>query len=244
MSNRKVYENLEQLSSAAAKSIAKLINSANEMGRPFSIALSGGSTPKSLYQHLAQSPLTETINWSGVKLFFGDERAVPPDNEQSNYLMAKESLFDRIPIPSENVYRIQAELSDHQRAAELYQQTIIETLPKNEVDIPVFDLILLGIGSDGHIASLFPNTPILSETKSFVSPVYISKLDTWRLSITYPVINNAKNIFILAAGAGKADIITDVLGDTNKDTIYPVQRIQPKGSLFWYLDKAAAKNIS
>ncbi len=244
MSNRKIYEDLEQLSKAAAKSIAKLINTANEMGRPFNIALSGGSTPKCLYQHLAQSPLTETINWSGVKLFFGDERAVPPDNKQSNYLMVKESLFDRIPIPSENIYRIQAELSDHQKSAELYQQTIIETLPKNEEDVPVFDLILLGIGSDGHIASLFPNTPVLSEMKSFVRPVYIPRLDTWRLSITYPVINNAKNIFILAAGANKADIIADVLGGTNKDVIYPVQRIQPKGSLFWYLDKAAAKKIN
>jgi len=243
MANRNIYEDLDQLSTAAALSIAKLINSANEMGRPFSIALSGGSTPKRLHQCLTRSPTMETIKWGGVKLYFGDERTVEPDHEQSNYLMAKTTLFDQLPIPSENIYRIPAELEDHQKAADLYQQTIIETLSKSEEGIPIFDLVLLGIGDDGHIASLFPNTPILTETASFVSPVYVPKLDTWRISITYPVINHAKNIFILAAGTNKADIINDVLGSTNKDNVYPVQRIQPKGELSWYLDRAAAKHI-
>ena len=223
--NRKIFDDLDQLSTAVGEHIASLCDIANQTSKPFSIALSGGSTPKRLYECLAKPPLIEKINWGGVKLFFGDERSVPPDHEQSNYLMAKTALFDQLPIPSENIFRIQGELEDHSKAAELYEKTLLEMLPRSKNGIPVFDLVLLGIGADGHIASLFPGTPILTETDKFVDAVYVPALHTWRLSITYPVINNAKNVFILAAGKDKQDILSEVLSKTKTDPVYPVQKI-------------------
>ena len=244
MSNRKIYDDLDQLSMAVGQEIADLSNAANQKGRPFSIALSGGSTPKRLYEKLAQPPLVDTISWGGVKIFFGDERSVPPDDTQSNFLMAKTALFDQLPIPSENIHRIQGELKDHHQAATLYQEALSESLDRNEQGIPIFDLVLLGIGTDGHIASLFPGTPLLSETKKYVGAVYVPKLHTWRLSITYPVINNAKNIFILAAGEDKQSILKNVLSNGHQEPIYPVQRIQPRGQLTWYLDKKAAAQLT
>ena len=242
-SNRKIFDDIDQLSAAVGEAIAELVNSATQAGRPFTIALSGGSTPKRLYECLAKPPLIEKINWSGVKIFFGDERAVPPTDEQSNYLMAKTALFDHLPIPSENIYRIQAELEDQKKAAKLYQQALLDNLDRNAKGKPVFDLVLLGLGDDGHTASLFPGTPILEEKSQFVNAVYVPKLHSWRLSITYPVINHAKRIFVLAAGDSKADILHDILCNTSSDTIYPIQRIQPKGELTWYLDKAAAAKL-
>ena len=244
MPNRKVFDDLDQLSAAVGDIIADLCDKANRKSQPFNIALSGGSTPKRLYEYLAKPPLINKINWGGVKIFFGDERTVAPDHEDSNYRMAKTALFDQLPIPSENIFRMHAELKDHNKAAELYQDTLQEMLPRNKDGIPVFDLVLLGVGTDGHIASLFPGTPILSEDKKFVDAVYVPKLHTWRLSITYPIINNAKNIFILSAGKDKQDILCKVLNEETSETLYPVQRIQPKGKLTWYLDQLAAANLS
>jgi len=242
VANRKIFADLDQLSKEVGQTIVDLINQANRMGKPFSIALSGGSTPRRLYQCLAQPPLVNHVPWGGVYIFFGDERAVSPDDALSNYLMAKTTLFDHLPIPSGNTFRIMGELADHKDAAEQYQHTMLDILPREE-GIPVFDLMLLGIGGDGHIASLFPGTPILEETEKFVRAVYVSKLHAWRLSITYPVINHAKHVFILAAGTDKAEIVHDVLGDMTNNHIYPVQRIQPKGELMWYLDSAAASKL-
>jgi 6-phosphogluconolactonase len=243
MPNRKVYQDLDQLSKAVCATIADMIDNANQKGRPFSIALSGGSTPKRLYQYLAQPPFVDKINWAGVKIFFGDERSVAPSDPQSNYLMAKEALFDQLPIPSENIYRIRGELADHKRAAKIYQHSLLDVLPRSEEGVPIFDLILLGIGTDGHIASLFPGTAVLAEQRDFVSAVYVPKLHAWRLTITYPVLNHAKSVFILASGAEKANIIHEVLCDISNNVIYPVQGIQPKGELTWFLDEAAAAKL-
>lgn len=244
MPNRKVYDDLDQLSMAVGQEIAELCRSAHQKGRPFSIALSGGSTPKRLYEALATTPLIEMIHWGGIKIFFGDERSVPPDDMHSNYRMAKTALFDHLPIPSENIHRMEAEREDHQKAATLYETALNDSLERNEQGVPIFDLVLLGIGTDGHIASLFPGTPILSETQKCVSAVYVPKLHTWRLSITYPVINHAKNVFILAAGEDKQTILKEVLNNGHLEPIYPVQRIQPCGQLTWHLDKKAAAQLT
>lgn len=241
--NRKVLADLDQLSLSVGETIAALIKQANQMGRPFNMALSGGSTPRRLYECLARPPLLNDIPWAGVHIYFGDERAVSPADAQSNYLMAKTAMFDHLPIPSGNIHRIEGELTDHKLAAKQYQQVLVDSLPRSEEGIPIFDLVLLGIGADGHIASLFPGTPALEETNNFVCAVYVPKLHCWRLTITYPVINNAKHIFILAAGSDKTNIVHDVLSGSTDTQIFPVQRIQPKGALTWWLDQAAAEKL-
>ena len=196
---------------------------------PFAVALSGGSTPKQLYRALAMSPL---IDWSRVELFFGDERAVPPTHPDSNFRMVKEALLDHAPAIA---HRMQAEEGD----AEGYERLLRSRIKPQRDGVPVLDLVLLGVGPDGHTASLFPGAPELQEQKALVVIDAEPHLGTRRMSITLPLINAARRVWILAAGADKAAILRQVKGVAGP---LPIQQVNPTGGeLVWWLDEAAAR---
>lgn len=191
----------------------------------FSLSLSGGNTPKPVYTALAQRPL----DWSKVFITFGDERCVPPDDEQSNYLMARRTLLDAIPIPAENVLRMKGEL-DPAEAAKEYEAVL-----KEKADGGVFrhDLILLGMGPDGHTASLFPGTPALEEKERLVVENYVPKMSMWRITFTYPLIDAARHVCFLVNSAGKDAILDEVFSGKSS---YPCAAVNPTdGKLTWLL---------
>ncbi len=239
-----IHSDYHDLCHDVAKEIASLAQRAEQRYRPFNIAFSGGSTPETIYKTLSSIHFCEQINWGGFNIYFGDERMVAPDHQDSNYLMVKNSLLDHCPIPSSNIHRIQGELQDPHTAAAQYQEELVEYLDKSESLIPIFDLVLLGIGSDGHTASLFPNTDILAQKDKWVDAVHVKKLDSWRISLTLPVINTAKNIIIIASGKSKANIIKKVFSKAKtKRADYPVQLLQPSDTMAWHLDQDAAEGI-
>jgi len=204
----------------------------------FHLALAGGGTPKSIYELMAAERYRKQFPWSKMHIYFGDERCVPADHPDSNYRMAKQALLAKVPIPENNVHPIKIDVGDIVASAERYEEEL-NFLPKSGTT-PVFDLILLGIGDDGHTASLFPGTDILEETHKWVAAVYVEKFNAWRISLTYPVINAAANVFIIASGSGKQQILKQVLASEPLDEPYPVQRVRPAGELIWYMDSAAA----
>lgn len=225
------------LSRAAAEEFKITAESAiAERGR-FAVALSGGNTPRSVYSLLAQHYKT-SLPWSKVHIFFGDERSVPPDHPDSNYRMANEALLSHVAILPENVHRILAEL-DPEPAAQEYENQLREFFRPADGDWPRFDLIMLGLGEDGHTASLFPGSSALNETSRLVVPTWVEEKKTFRITLTYPVLNHAAEVEFLVAGAGKAQILKEVLNHSSP--MYPAQRIKPgNGRLLWLLDQAAA----
>ncbi len=227
----------------AADYVARLSAEAMaERGR-FVVAISGGSLPKLLSPPLVGEPLCSQIDWSGWHVFFADERCVPLTHPESNYQLAGEYLFDQINIPVAQIYSIDDSLAPKQ-AAEAYQN-MLQNLFANSGQRPVFDLILLGIGEDGHTASLFPNHPLLSETERWVASIVDSpKPPPERITLTLPVINNARHVAFLAAGAGKADTLLQVL-ETDTARTLPAQLVKPiNGELHWFVDEAAAAKLT
>lgn len=223
-----------------ADKIVTMADQAAKLGQMFSLFLSGGSTPKALYQYLASDAVKSQIDWRGVELYFGDERCVPPDSELSNYRMALETLISKVPIPPDNVYRMKGEI-DPQEAARAYGKMLQENFFDEGPD-----MLLLGMGDDGHTASLFPHTPALNETKhrcvaNHVPYDYIPKGTEWRITLTYPFINRSREIAILVTGASKAKRIDEVLmGDEDIQRL-PIQGVKPQlGQVTWYMDIAAA----
>lgn len=239
--NIRICENLEDLSRAVATEFARLARETKPDGKPFTAALSGGSTPKPLYELLAR-PEYE-IPWSRVHLFQVDERCVPPDDPQSNYRMIREALLGRISLPQGHFHRMAAERPDRDAASHDYAAELREALGVPVNEWPQLDLIFLGMGDDGHTASLFPASAALNETERAVCPNWIEKLKMWRLTLTYPLLNAAAQVIFLVSGGQKAGILRDVLRSRGGGgTSYPVQRVQPTlGTVTWYLDKAAAR---
>ena len=226
----------------AAKSFLRLAQQTVDQKGEFTVALSGGTTPKQFYQILAKAPYSGSIPWGKMRLFFCDERAVPPDHPDSNYAMANQHLLKHISIDPLHIHRIQAELPPEQAAA-AYQTILKAFLALNEDKQPVFDLVLLGLGSDGHIASLFPETDILEVTDKSAAAVWVEKNKSWRISITFPVINCAENVWLMVTGEGKNDIVDRVFNYPSITNPLPVERLKPKNGVTWYLDQAAANWI-
>lgn len=238
-----LFPDLDALSDAAVERIAEIAAKSVAQRGAFHIALSGGATPRHLYERLARAPYVSTIDWSRVHIHFGDERCVPPDHPDSNFRMANAALLTHVPIPPEQIHRINADLAYVRQCAAAYAAVLMSSLPVSN-NVPQFDLVLLGIGPDGHIASLFPATGSALSERRPVTAVYADSMRAWRISITLPVINQARHILLLAAGANKAEILQRVLRDDTSATVpLPVQRIQPQGTLEWYLDHAAAARI-
>lgn len=244
MSEVLVYNDVDSLARAAANRFLSLANQAIKSKGFFSAVLSGGSTPQSLYHLLASKPYSEQVNWAKVHLFWGDERCVPPDHADSNFWRARKALLENVGIPEENIHRIPAEKPPEQ-AAEAYETVLLEYFQSNpgnsRINRSSFDLVLLGMGEDGHTASLFPNTEVIHESTRWVSAVYVERLCTWRISMTPLILNQADEIIFLVAGKNKNWTLQKVLYGSYEPNRYPAQIIKPiNGKIVWMLDKAAA----
>lgn len=234
----------QDLFAAAAEEIVRLANEAvAERGR-FTIALSGGSTPKSLYTLLATNART-MLPWEQMFFFWGDERHAPPTDPDSNYRMANEALLSKVSVPPANVFRVPAENPEAATVAKEYESTLKRFFQTEAGQFPRFDLILLGMGPDGHTASLFPGTAGLAERSRWVIANWVEKLKTHRLSFTLPVLNAARCVAFLVSGTDKAQVLKSVLQENVAGEQYPAKMVQPvDGRLVWFLDRAAASALS
>ena len=224
----RIFDNPSELARGAAEHFVTLAQQDR-----FTVALSGGSTPKILYQLLADpdEPFRARVPWSKTHFYWSDERHVPPDHPDSNYRMAHEAMLSHVPVPESNVHRVSGENPSAQEAADEYEQILV----------PRLDQILLGLGTDGHTASIFPGSDLLHETKRLVAAPWVKKLNTYRITMTLPLLNNGASIVFLVSGREKAEIVKEVLEGPKK---YPAQFVQPTdGELIWMLDKDAARQI-
>lgn len=240
-----IAPNMDELVQTAAMGILDVAQLAVARQGMCSVALSGGSTPRLLYQRLAGSPIAQEMPWAHLHVFWGDERHVQPDHQDSNYRMAREALLDRVPIPPGNVHRIPAELPNADTAAAAYADDLRRAFNLEPGELPRFDLILLGMGEDGHTASLFPHSPALKERTALVVANPVAKLDTTRITLTLPVINNAARVWFLIAGGTKAEVLRQVLEGPEQPEVLPSQLIAPvDGELCFLLDSTAAVSLS
>lgn len=218
---------------------ARAAEAVSAQGR-FTAALSGGKTPVALYDLLAKDPFASQIPWARVHLFWGDERCVPLDHVDSNYRLVRERLINHVPIPPANVHRMPGEM-DPVEAAARYEGQLREFFAPHGGGFPVFDLILLGLGEDGHTASLFPGTRALRESARWVAGHYVDAQKGWRITLTPPVINAARIVAFIVAGAGKAAVVKEILGGPLRPDTLPAQVVRPAGGdLVWMLDREAA----
>jgi 6-phosphogluconolactonase len=240
-----VLPDIAALSRAAADELLRAAHAATEKRARFTVALSGGSTPKAIFGLVAADDAAgrNKLPWDKVQIFFGDERHVSPDHPDSNYRMANEALLSKVPIPPANVHRIRAELDAARSAAE-YEQELRSVFGSRAGEIPHFDLIMLGLGPDGHTASLFPGSAALQERTALVSANWVEKFNNHRITFTYPLLNAAAEVMFVAGGADKADMLRHVLrGDPSGQT-YPAQEVRPVSRrLLWLVDEAAASKL-
>lgn len=209
----------------------------------FLVALSGGSTPRALHQALV-AHYRELIPWERVQIFWSDERCVPPDDKESNYRMARETLLELVPLPAENIHRMPGERTDYDAAAADYEAEIRQVFGLPPDVLLRFDLILLGMGPDGHTASLFPGTPALHETGKLVAANWVPQQHMERLTFTYPLINNARQVMFLAAGAEKAEALRDVLSGQTTIDERPAVGVRPvDGEVIWMVDREAMRLV-
>lgn len=234
---------LDELYRRAATQFVALAQQAIIARGRFAVALSGGSTPKALYALLlATDEFKQQLAWQQIHIFWGDERCVTPDHAESNFRMVKESLLEKIQIPSENVHRMAGELAPLDAAA-AYEKELKEIFSLLEKTLPRFDLLLLGLGEDGHTASLFPESSVLIESARLVAPSYVEELGAHRLTLTLPVINNSAHISFLVTGKNKASIVNEILRREIGD--YPAARVQPvRGQLTWFITQDAASALA
>jgi 6-phosphogluconolactonase len=240
----RTFANADSLDEEAAREFVDRAREAVAARGRFAVALSGGSTPRRLYQLLAAEPFRAQVDWEGVEMFWGDERCVPPDDSQSNYRMAREAMLAHLPIPAAHIHRMEAERADRDAAARDYEATIGRVFGVAVgSEPPAFDLILLGMGPDGHTASLFPHTKALDETTRWVVANFVPKFNTDRLTLTRPILNRAREVLFLVAGADKAEPLAEVLIGPADPKRLPAQSIQPDGRLVWFLDRDAAARL-
>ena len=242
--NLLIFSSLEELGYLAASHILSLSAQAVRARGRFTIALSGGSLPKLLTPALVSDPISHIIDWPAWHVFWADERCVPLDDPNSNYRLAQENIFGVVDIPSTQIYAVETTLKATAAAA-AYQKTLTQVFQPGADQIPRFDLILLGLGEDGHTASLFPNHLLLEETKRWVAPIFDSpKPPPQRVTLTLPLINQARHIAFLATGASKADILPQILKPQAGAVTLPAARVQPSdGDVRWFVDEPAAMNL-
>jgi 6-phosphogluconolactonase len=242
--NLRVFPDLAALTEGALKLVISLIDEAVHARGQFYIALSGGNTPADLYRQLGSPPAVERIPWSQVQIFFGDERCVAADHPDSNFGMVRRTLLSTAPIPSDQVHRMAGELPPRVAAA-MYEDELRTGFRIAPGALPRFDLILLGMGPDGHTASLFPFTEALKETQRLAVANHAPQLNTDRLTLTLPVLNNARSVTFLVAGEDKADALASTLEGRPEPDRYPAQSIRPHdGALTWLVDRHAAARLT
>ena len=234
----------QDLFQAAAEEVIRAATSAIEQRGRFTIALSGGSTPRNLYTLIAANAST-TLPWDKMFFFWGDERHVPLTDPESNYRMANETFLSKVPVPPANIFPVPAENQDASAAAQTYEDTLRKFFALQPSEFPRFDLILLGLGPDGHAASLFPETAALQEKSRLVVANRVEKLNTSRITFTLPVLNAARCVAFLVSGADKAAVLHEVLEGNAPGEKYPSKLVRPnKGKLIWFVDRAAASQLS
>lgn len=239
--NAKVFPGPAEVARAAAQHFVEQSREAIGQSNGFCVALSGGSTPKVLYELLADpnEPFREQIAWDKTFFLFTDERNVPPDHPDSNYRMVHEAMLAH--VPRTNVYRIAGEKPAAQ-AADEYEDTLVELFGAG---LPEPDLVLLGLGEDGHTASIFPGSEVLHETKRLVAAPWVEKLNAYRITMTLPILNNGKSVVFLVTGESKAEILREVTKAEKNTNLYPAQAISPtSGAVSWLVDEAAARLCS
>ncbi len=230
----------------AAERIAEIARQRADSGNECYLALCGGTTPAQMYRSLAAPPLSESVPWEKVRIFFGDERDVPQDHVENNYRMVAAALLDHVPVPLANVHPMPADCRDMSAAARQYEDLIRRLVPAEGNDIPRFDLILLGLGGEGHIASLFPDTPALTEKDRLVVSQFVPVIGRNRMTFTFPLINAARHVMFFVTGPDKAAAVAAVLsGDPEQRGRYPAARVAPtNGELIFLLDAAAGRNVA
>jgi 6-phosphogluconolactonase len=235
-----VFDDPAALAEAAAQAIAECAEAAVATRGRFMVALAGGSTPRTTYERLARPPLRDRMPWDCTWIFFGDERGVTPDHPDSNFRMANEALLSKVPIPPKQIARIRGEADDPETAASEYGRHLAEVFECKRGELPRFDLILLGMGVDGHTGSLFPGSPVLKEVFRPVAAVHASAASIpQRFTFTLPVINTAARVMFLVAGGEKAKVLKAVLNEPT--SALPAALVHPtNGRLTWLLDRAAA----
>ncbi len=247
MAEINVSRDAEELAVAVADHVASAAADAIAAHGRFAVALAGGSTPRAMYEHLASREFAASIDWSRVHLFWADERCVPPDHADSNYRMVREALVDHVPVPESNIHRIPGELDPDKAAAE-YERALrtffAEHPPRNvATTLPRFDLVLLGMGEDGHTASLFPGDPVLNEQERWVAAVGAPAVEPRlpRVTLTLPVINAAGRVYFLVTGGAKQNVCRSILDNPlAARATYPAAMARPQGELIWFVDRAAA----
>ena len=237
----RILTDLPAIAKRAAQEFLQAATSAVAKNHSFTVALAGGSTPKALYSLLATDPvLRAQLPWDKMRLYFGDERSVAPDHADSNFRMATEALIAKAPLKPEQVFRIKGEYKDTEKAAQEYEQALRASFKLADGQFPRFDLVLLGMGSEGHTLSLFPGTKALHETKRLVVRNWIGKLYTERITLTAPIASQAALAIFMVTGADKALALKGVLEGPYEPEQLPSQMIQPQnGRLLWLVDTAA-----
>lgn len=236
-----VWPNAHALTMRAAELFTETARQSVAERDSFKVALAGSSTPRALYELLAGEIHAPRMPWKETHVFWGDERCVPPSSDESNYQMANEAMLARVPVPFAQIHRMRGEI-EPQQAARDYNQLLRATFEENP---PRFDLILLGLGEDCHTASLFPHSTAILDVDNFVSAPYVEKLKAHRLTMTFPVINQADSVIFLVAGESKADALRVVLEEEVSGMNYPAQLVSPtRGQLLWLVDEAAAGRLS
>jgi len=234
-----VYKDAEAMSVDAAKWIADRITSTLRTKDRFTIALSGGSTPKRLHELLAQPPYKETLSWPQLHIFWGDERAVPFEDSRNNAKMAYDTLLDFVPVPASQIHVMRTDIAPEQSAAE-YEKILHEYFDNTPYS---FDLVLLGMGDDGHTLSLFPGMPIVHEAKALAKAFWLQAQDMSRITLTKTIVNKSACVAFLTAGPAKAHALNEVLRGVYNPDLYPSQEIKPAGELHWFVDEAAAAGL-
>ncbi|MDP4249867.1 MAG: 6-phosphogluconolactonase [Bacteroidota bacterium] len=243
--NKQVYKNLEILSLELAEWITSLIEEKLQIQSRFCIALSGGNTPKRLNELLSTSPYRERIDWRKIHVFFGDERAVPLEDERNNARMAFDTLLNKVDIPADQIHIMQTQLTP-EKAAEQYETVLQQYFGGSEKNFPetTFDLILLGMGDDGHTLSLFPGTAVIHEERKWAASLFLPAQDMFRITITKNIANRANYIVFMISGSGKSHALREVLEGQYDPDRYPSQVIEPlHGELHFFLDEAAAAEL-
>ncbi|MGV3638871.1 MAG: 6-phosphogluconolactonase [Adhaeribacter sp.] len=236
-----VFNDTQALSQAAAELFVQIAREAVETQGRFTLALTGGSSPVQLYKLLASSPYREQVDWEKTFVFWGDERWVPLSDERSNAKMAFDTFLRQVPVPENQIFPMWEDCEPEDFANQ-YEQVLQKHFHQQA---PQFDLILLGMGDDGHTASLFPGTEVLNETSRWVRAYYLTPQSMYRVTLTAPLINQAKNVLFLTFGANKAPALHEVLEGKRNPDLYPSQLIQPKqGEVRWFVDEAAASKLS
>ena len=235
-----IFNTADEVLTALADYFVKVAQESIGARGRFTVALSGGSSPKKLYELLASTSYADQLDWTKVFFFFGDERNVPQDHKDSNYLMAKKALFEPLLISPANVFAVDTTFEPAE-AAQKYGEIIAAFFDEDE---PSFDLVLLGLGDNSHTASLFPHTPVLHDTKPGVKEVWLEDQQVWRITLNAPLINEARYIAFLVYGEGKAIAVHHILEDEEDIEEYPAQLIDSiTGEVEWFLDEAAAANL-